>query len=224
MPGDLLEAQEARPSAAARSGNRSRRGWSCSGRRAGRVRPGACSARVGRGQRSWRLCHIDPLGCQQGGQFLGGKLLEVAPLLVAGRPRAGGRSRAARASRSARPARPAPADSGRRAAALAGRAPVPSARRSRGARHGSRRSRPPPGTGRSGSTDDGHHGSPGQGRSGRLGCGAVGERLLRHDHLGVGLSRGVAEGTGMSSSSPFRSRSGGSACHAILIGFPPSRE
>ena len=33
------------------------------------------------------------------------------------------------------------------------------------------------------------------------------ERLLRRDHLGVGLSRGDAEGRGMSSSDPSRSRS-----------------
>ena len=50
-----------------------------------------------------------------------------------------------------------------------------------------------------------------------------GERLLRHDHLGVGLSRGVAERTGMSSQSVFRTAQG-SACPALLIGFPPTRK
>ena len=58
-----------------------RRGWSCSeGELAGCVREN-----VGQGWSglcSWLLCHIDPFGCQQGSQFLRGKILERAPLLV----------------------------------------------------------------------------------------------------------------------------------------------
>src|SRR5271166_2151881 len=58
-----------------------RRGWSCSeGELAGCVRENADQGWSG--LCSWLLCHIDPFGCQQGSQFLRGKILERAPLPV----------------------------------------------------------------------------------------------------------------------------------------------
>jgi hypothetical protein len=183
-----------------------RRGRSCSeGELSGCVRENAGQGWSGLCSRL--LCHIDPFGCHQGSQFLRGKILERAPLLVeAGFEPQGDLVQLRRVD--------PPSQFGQlERIEVAESLPLPVQ-----LHFHQQDDLLKLGMGLRGAAE--HQGlvAPGQpmmiivavqAKADQGGSDAAGscERLLRRDHLGVGLSRGDAEGRGMSSSDPSRSRS-----------------